>query len=278
MARLKKQHGFTAVDEQPDPAAWVACLDKIQREPFYAAYKKRVAKLLEPQAGRRYLDVGGGTGDDARVLAAACERTTVSIDRSLTMASTAMARGGVLALVGDGASLPFHDEVFDGCRADRVFQHLAEPQQTLDEMIRVLKPGGRLVAVDPDYDTQVMEFPDQQLARKVLRFRAEAGLRNGAIAHRMPAMARQAGLEGVEIEMMTLVVRDPAAVDNVMGLHTWAGTANEEGFLDRSEVTRWQQLYDEMVRTGNFLYAVTFCITSGTKPSTASPPGVVPAT
>ena len=244
----------------------MACLDKISREPFYAAYKKRVAELLKPQAGRRFLDVGGGAGDDARVLAAASGCAAVSIDTSYTMASTATTRGGVLALVGDGALLPFRNEVFDGCRADRVFQHLAEPQRTLEEMIRVLKAGGRFVAVDPDYDTQVMEFPDQQLARQVLRFRVEAGLRNGAIAHRMPAMARKSGLKDVEIEARTLIVRDPGAVDNVMGLRTWAGTASEEGFLDRSEVARWERLYDETVRAGNFLYAVTFCITSGTKP------------
>jgi hypothetical protein len=48
----RSQHGFTSVDRQADPNAWVAVLDKLRAEPFYAAYKQRVLELLEPRDGR----------------------------------------------------------------------------------------------------------------------------------------------------------------------------------------------------------------------------------
>ena len=86
-------HGFTAVDRQPDPSAWVGCLDTLHREPFYRQYKSRVAELLEPRRGGRYLDVGAGTGDDARGLAAAAGCRVVAIDRSLAMAAECRRRG-----------------------------------------------------------------------------------------------------------------------------------------------------------------------------------------
>jgi ubiquinone/menaquinone biosynthesis C-methylase UbiE len=218
------------------------------------------------RAGQRFLDVGGGTGDDARALATRHECRAVALDRSFTMMRECRARGDVIATVGDASELPFRDNFFDGCRADRTFQHLLEPHRALREMVRVTRPSGRIVAVDPDYDTQVMEFPDQELARRVLRFRADHGLRHGTLAHRMPAMFREAGLASISVEPMTLVVRDPAAVDNVMGLRTWASSALRAGLLEAGDVTRWEELYDATVAAGSFLYAVTFFITSGIKP------------
>jgi hypothetical protein len=132
-------------------------------------------------------------------------------------------------------------------------------------MVRVCRSVGRVVVVDPDYDTQVMEFPDQSLARSVLRYRAERMLRNGKIAHRMPAMFRDAGLRSVQVEPNTLTVRDPTAIDNVMGLRTWARSAASNEFISTEDADRWEDLFDETVRSGKFLYAVTFFITSGVR-------------
>ena len=144
-----------------------------------------------------------------------------------------------------------------------MFQHLNDPRRALSEMVRVTKPSGTLVVIDPDYDTQVLELPDQGLARRVLRFRADEGLRHGTIAHRMPAMFHNGGLAQISVEPMTLVVRDATAVDNVMGLRTWASTAHRHGFLEAGEAERWEALLDATVAAGNFLYAVTFFITAG---------------
>jgi hypothetical protein len=130
----------------------------------------------------------------------------------------------------------------------------------------VTKPSGRIVIVDPDYDTQVMEFPDQKLARRVFRFRAEVGLRNGAIAHRMPAMYTARGLLNVKMEPMTRIVRDHTAADNVLGLRTWARSAMTIGWFTENEVTRWEKLYDEVVGAQRFMWSVTFFITTGVKP------------
>lgn len=262
----RPEHGFTSVDQQPDPSAWVSCLDNLHREPFYAAYKKRIIELLAPRTGERYLDLGAGAGDDARAVEAASESTVVALDRSFTMASTCRARGSGLALVGDASHLPFPNSRFDGCWADRVLQHLSDPIPALSEMVRVAKPGARVVVVDPDYDTQVMEFPDQQLAGRILRYRAERGLRNGNFAHRTAALLHDLGIERLNVEASTLVVRDPTAVDNVMGLRTWAEPAHTAGYIASADLARWNQLYDATVEAGRFLYAVTFFITWGVAP------------
>ena len=262
----RTEHGFTSVDSQEDPQFWIRVLDKLHREPFYISYKARIAELLDPQPDGTYLDVGAGTGDDARVMARNARATVVALDQSEAMMLEATRRGLDTCVVGSAESLPFATATFDGAWSDRTFQHLSDPARALDEIIRVTKPSGRVVIVDPDYGTQVMEFPDQELSARVLRFRAERGLRNGTLAHLMQEMFSQSGLRDVRTEPMTLVVKDASAVDNVLGLRTWARSAQSQGYLTESDVRRWEMLFDEAVAAGRFLWSVTFFLTTGTKP------------
>lgn len=254
------------MDSHEDPRSWIRCLDILHKEPFYIAYKARVVELLHPRPGHTYLEIGAGTGDDAQAVAKAAQATVVAFDHSRTMMSEAARRGLATCVVGCASQLPFARATFDGCWSDRTFQHLLDPVRALSEIVRVMKPAGRIVVVDPDYDTQVMEFPNQETARRVLRYRAEHGLRNGALAHHMPAMFSGAGLCQVTVEAMTLVVRDPTAVDNVMGLRSWARSAQSIGYLSEENATRSEILFDETVAKGHFMYAVTFFLAAGVKP------------
>jgi SAM-dependent methyltransferase len=260
------EHGFTAVDEQPDPHAWIDVLDRVRAEPQYAAYKARVAELLQPKAGSRYLEVGMGTGDDALALSSRFGVDVVGVDGSQTMVEEATRRGLREAHVARAEALPFGDASFDGSWADRTFQHLEDPQAALAEMVRVTRSGGRLVVADPDYDTQVVDVRDHALARRVLRFRADHALRNGTLAHGMAGLFVDTGLTDVVVEAAPIVLRDPKALDGAMGLRTWAATAHERGLLEREDVAEWERQLDDAIAGGRFLYSFTIFLTAGTKP------------
>jgi len=259
------QHGFTRVDEEARPIAWVECLDKLHSEPFYRDYKDRIRAILAPRTTGLYLEVGAGVGTDARALGA----KVIAVDKSLTMCRESRARGQVMSVAANAEELPFPSGLVDGCWSDRTFQHLAHPQRALEELTRVMKPGATIVVVDPDYGTQTMQFPDQSLASQVLSFRAHHALRNGTLAHEMGSRFVEAGLEDVSVEEKRLIVRDPTSVDNVMGLRSWARTASDRGIMNDDEVARWETLYDQVVAEGEFLWSVSFFITSGRKPAVA---------
>lgn len=262
----KLEHGFTSVDDQDDPTAWINVLDRVRREPAYVAYKARIGELLRPVEGGRYLEVGAGTGDDALEFASRFGAHVVGVDSSETMVVEAKRRGLAEALVADAHLLPFADATFDGCWADRVFQHLEDPRKALGELVRVAKPGARIVVADPDYDTQVVDVADQELARRILRFRADHLLRNGTLAHRMSGLFLRAGLTDASVEAATVVLRDPAALDNAMGLRSWAEVAHARGVLRSEEAAAWTQMIDESITEGRFLYSFSIFLTSGTKP------------
>jgi hypothetical protein len=80
------------------------------------------------------------------------------------------------------------------------------------------------------------------------------------------------GVVDLRVEAATLVVRDHTAVDNVMGLRTWAATAHERGLLGPADAAAWPAQLDRAVASGRFLYAVSFFITAGTRGGRSSTP------
>ena len=256
------------VDRSADPAGAAGWMDTMATWPFVQAYKQRTLELLEVAPGARpaqaatnrarLLDVGCGTGDDTRALPG----RGVGLDASAVMIGEAAGRGGAFVR-GDAHALPFADGTFAGCRADRTFQHLADPERALAELVRVTRPGGRVVVVDPDQETIVVDGVDRALARRVKRVRCDAGLRHGDLAHRLPRLFRAAGLIDVAVEGSTLVLDDP---DDAFGFATWARAMHDRGLLDAPDVERFEADVRASGNAGDFLYAVTFFITSGRRP------------
>jgi SAM-dependent methyltransferase len=112
----------------------------------------RVVELAGRAAGTA-LDVGAGTGHTAFALARA-GFAVVALDLTPEMLAEArqVARreglDGVRFEVGDVHALPFPDAAFEVVTCRRAAHHFSDIGAALAEMVRVLKPGGRLVIDD----------------------------------------------------------------------------------------------------------------------------------
>ena len=93
----------------------------------------------------RVLEVGCGMGEFAQRLAADLEAEIIAVDLSPRMVELTRERG-VDARVADVQQLPFGDGEFDCVCANWVLYHVADVNQGVSELARVLRPGGRLVA------------------------------------------------------------------------------------------------------------------------------------
>jgi SAM-dependent methyltransferase len=114
-----------------------------------AAKERRIAlAMLGVREGDQVIDVGCGPGNYTRPLAhAAGDGLTVGLDASEAMVAAAAKRSGgenIAYLRGDACALPFEDESFDVACSVGVIHMIEEPLAALDEMVRVLAPGGRL--------------------------------------------------------------------------------------------------------------------------------------
>lgn len=95
---------------------------------------------------RRVLEVGGGEGELAERIVQELGAELVGIDQSERMVEIQRAKG-IGARVGDVQDLAFADGEFDVAVAAWMLYHVPELDRALGELARVLRPGGRLVAV-----------------------------------------------------------------------------------------------------------------------------------
>ena len=100
------------------------------------------ANLLEGYD--RVLDIGTGEGQVARLAVAGGARTVAGIDPTANQVVEATKRGGGAHFARARAdALPFEDASFDAAIACLVFEHIEAVDDAIDEVARVLRPGGR---------------------------------------------------------------------------------------------------------------------------------------
>jgi ubiquinone/menaquinone biosynthesis C-methylase UbiE len=259
---------FTQVDTPVDPKFFVRFVDAANEMASVRACKRRMEALLQPRVGQRILDLGCGTGDDARALArlVAPGGRVVGVDNSEAMLAEARRRAVGLSLsleyrLSDAQRLDLPDETFDGCRTERTFMHLEAPEQALAEMVRVARPGGKVVVFDFDWDTLLVDHPDPSLTRRILDLMADS-LRNGRIGRRLPGMFEEAGLGEISIAPHTVLMRW------AFFQQLFAGTlsrAQEQGRLSEPEAASWLERLAAAAQTGRFFAALTGFIVAGRK-------------
>jgi len=133
----------------PDP--WEAHAEWWQRE-FTEGVDPEYTEQILPMivehldAGSRVLDVGCGEGQVARVATEVKGCRVVGVDPAVTQVAEARRRGGgPTYLQGSAMALGVAAASFDAAVACLVFEHIAEVDAALDEVARVLRPGGRFL-------------------------------------------------------------------------------------------------------------------------------------
>jgi demethylmenaquinone methyltransferase / 2-methoxy-6-polyprenyl-1,4-benzoquinol methylase len=145
------------------------------------SWRRVVARAVGARAGERILDLAAGTGTST-VTFATSGAECVACDFSIGMLRAGIGRvrsdtsGPQPAFVGgDAMRLPFADGVFDAVTISFGLRNVVDPRGALAEMLRVTRPGGRLV---------ICEF--SRISNRPLRVLYERYL-----ARALPAVARR---------------------------------------------------------------------------------------
>jgi len=122
----------------------------------YTRLLRLFSDLVKPLPNERLLDVGCGSGAFTEHVSA-MSLQTVGVDLSFHLIRSAVGKiSNCNFVVGEAEILPFDDNRFDIIIFSGILHHLTTLKFAFDEAHRILKPGGRLFAYDPNGQNPAM--------------------------------------------------------------------------------------------------------------------------
>lgn len=210
---------------------------------------------------RSALDVGSGVGHWGRLLAHVlpADAALVGVDREPQWVEEAGARAAAVGLgerfsyqVGSAEALPFADGKFDLVTCQTLLIHVADPAAVLAEMLRVVRPGGLVVASEPNnralslLGTSVSTLEDMLDAVQFHLVCEEGqialGLGDSSIGDLVPGLFAEAGIQQIETYMSDKVslMLPPYATEEQRALAADYAGALERGAFGWTREEAWR--------------------------------------
>ena len=164
--------------------------------------------------------------------------------------------------VGAGVALPAEDAAYDAAFGARLLLHVADPAPVVAEMARVVKPGGRVVLMDWDFETVTVSHPDRELTRRLLHWRCDHHSGDNWSGRRLLGYALAAGLRDVIVIPVTTVARDEAAA-LTGSVFRAAEVARDGGAITLAEHDAWTGELRRQLAEGRFLASITYFVVRG---------------
>lgn len=279
----------TEVTESPDETLsyarsdtlWLAALDT---RPEVLTYKQRSYDLLDLRPGATLLDVGCGTGSDLRALASSLapgghaygidqSRRSVATAREALLQSPPLATVTITFDEGRAEHLEFATDSIDVVRVDRVLQHVALPREVLREIYRVLRPGGQVVLVEPDWRT-VTVYPgsplgggDDHTIAAILAWHVHHTV-HPLIGRQLPAILHDTGFAAIDVAANVTISQSYEFANLALELYDAAinDVQSSHSTLTMAEIEAWVLAAQEAEASGRFFASLQHIYATGRKP------------
>jgi ubiquinone/menaquinone biosynthesis C-methylase UbiE len=148
--------------------------DQMQQSFFSEAVRDKALTVARVQAGQTAADIGAGSGFITAGLLGRGLRV-IAVDQSgemlVEMGKKFDQAAGIEYRQGEAEALPLVDEEVDYAFANMYLHHVESPPEAIKEMVRTLKPGGKLVITD--LDEHAFEFLRAEQYDRWLGFKRE---------------------------------------------------------------------------------------------------------
>ncbi|MAZ39187.1 MAG: hypothetical protein CMF49_03625 [Legionellales bacterium] len=188
---------FSNLDDSEHSKFLIDSMHAHYTAPSMIQIKEEALNILNLKEGESVCEIGCGLGYDAAKMAAIVGKTgnVTAIDKSQKILFEAQKINNLPNLKFyqyDAAKLPFANNTFDVCRADRLLVSQKNVSTVLSEMVRILKPGGRLCITDLDFGSMILA-PYISTVDKIIKYWQNL-VENPYVGRQLPALFKDLNL------------------------------------------------------------------------------------
>ncbi|MBN1148016.1 MAG: methyltransferase domain-containing protein [Anaerolineales bacterium] len=256
-----------------DVARMAEHLEERSQRPDQLQFIQAACRALKPQPGQRLLEAGCGTGFLCRLaapyLAPGGSVTGLDISPQFIAIARQLAAGSAHAdrirfQAARAEAIPHPEACFDGAWAVRLLLHADDPGAVMREIARVVRPGGRIVLADWDFETTLVDHSDRELTRRLLNWRCDQHSGDNWSGRKLLAWAVNAGLREVSVTPLVVIAHDESAA-LTQTLWRAAEVARQGGAISPAEHDAWVGELKRRIAAGRFFASMTYFIVNGWK-------------
>lgn len=244
-------------------------LEDISKMPHVVESFQLQLKWLDIQPGHHVLDIGCGIGVQAKEMAAFVGREGKVIGTDLSASMIDMAKSNVSSsdlplefMVADALHQPFPDQSFDCIRIERVLMYIKDTEAAFTEFKRLLKPGGRLLIYDTDWDALIIAHPDKALTRRIVRYVSDS-FPNGRIGGELFHYFKDNGFKQVKVKPISYTGPFFEVTKRICEGILQTGIA--QGAFTQEEISKWWEILELDSKTNRFFASYSGFIVVGNK-------------
>ena len=227
----------------------------------------------------RMVEVGCGRGDDAINIANATAGNGLEVfgvDVSEVMIQEANSRQSeanskkvsedqktnVRFMIGEASHLPFETGALSGLRAERLVQHLPNPEEVFAEFYRVLAAGSPLVVVETDWNSISFYNGDPGITQRLRNYLTDRNVKNGKAATTLIYDLQTAGFTDVAVRLWPLASRSLEQCVQLLRFDMVLTAMQDGGELTADEVRTFMNALKAADDRGQFICSINLVVVS----------------
>ena len=271
---MQESNSWLNGSNQPDKAKDIVnFLEKRSQYSDQIQINNFLKDVINPKDGENILEVGSGSGVLCRIMAknlspnghiTGIDISSEIIKLSSTLVQDTNYKDLITFETGTASQMEYPDSSYDCVFAARLFLYLENPAEIVREIIRVTKPKGRIVLMDWDFETLVVDHPNRELTRKIFHWRNDNKDGNNWSGRQLFRLLKSGGLNSIKIFPIVSIVTDE---ENSLTQSLWhaASGALENGIISREEYDSWIYILKSRINNQEFFASIVYFIVRGDK-------------